>query len=68
MKKAHPRRRKPNRTKKTGLPPGSLVYVGQGDDDISKLAEPKLTLISYDSEVFEETTITSDALASLHAD
>lgn len=67
MKKAHPHRRKPSRTKKTGLPPGALVYVGQGDDDISKLAEPKLTLISYGPEVFDETTITSDALASLNA-
>jgi len=68
MKKTHPHHRKRNRTKKSGLPPGALVYVGQGDDDLSKLAEPTLTLISYNADVFEETTISTQALASLNAD
>jgi magnesium transporter len=67
MKKPHPHRRKRSHSKKSGLPPGTLVYVGQGDDDISKLADPKLTLISYDTDFFEETTITTETLASLSA-
>jgi magnesium transporter len=65
MKKTHAHRRKRNRTKKSGLPPGALVYVGQNDDDLSKLAEPTLTIISYDSVVFEQETITVEKLASL---
>jgi len=65
MKKSHVHRRKRSHAKKSGLPPGTLVYVGRGDDDLSRLEKPKLTLISFNTQFFEETVITPDALATL---
>lgn len=65
MKKTRVHRRKRSHTKKSGLPPGALVYVGKNDDDLSQLEQPKLTLISYNSKVFEEKTITPEALMAL---
>lgn len=65
MKKIHAHRRKRSRSKKSGLPPGALVYVGKSDDELSQLEKPKLTLISFNSKVFEEKIITPEALVSL---
>jgi len=66
MKKPHPHRRKKHHAKKIGLPPGTLVYVGQGDEDVTKLEQPKLTLISYDDSGLQEKIITTDELAALN--
>ncbi|PPC96477.1 magnesium/cobalt transporter CorA [Methylotenera mobilis] len=68
MKKPRLHKRKKQHAKKIGLPPGSLVYVGQGDEDIASLGVPKLTLMSYDESGMQEQTITVDALAGLNAD
>jgi len=65
MKKTHPHRRKKHHAKKLGLPPGSLVYVGAGDDDVASLAPPKLTLISYDAAGLQEKIIAANELAML---
>ncbi len=65
MRKTHVHRRKRSHTKKSGLPPGTLVYVGKNDDDLSRLEQPKLTLMSYSSKAFEERIVTADALATL---
>jgi magnesium transporter len=37
------------RSKKSGLPPGSLVHIGE-----RKIAQPKITIINYDESHFEE--------------
>ena len=58
-------RRKRHHAKKSGLPPGSLIYVGRNDDDISQLAPPKLTLITYSNARFEEKIISPEALKQL---
>lgn len=61
-------RRKRHHAKKSGLPPGSLIYVGRNDDDISQLAPPKLTLITYSNARFEEKIISPEALRQLKPD
>lgn len=67
MKKTHIHRRK-HHAKKSGLPPGALVYVGQGDDDVSKLEAPKMTLISFDADGVQENAIDIADLATLNLD
>jgi magnesium transporter len=42
--------------------------VGQNDDDVSKLAPSKLTLMSYDATGLQEKTITAAELATLNLD
>lgn len=68
MKKPHLYRRKRHHAKKSGLPPGSLVYVGQGDEDVTKLELPKLTLMSYDASDLQENAIDVGELAALNLD
>ena len=68
MKKPRLHRRKKHHSKKIGMPPGSLVYVGRGDDDVSKLERPKMTLISYDDAGLHEKTITAGELAAISLD
>ncbi|HBA08785.1 MAG TPA: magnesium and cobalt transport protein CorA, partial [Methylotenera mobilis] len=68
MKKPRLNKRKKQHAKKSGLPPGSLVYVGRGDEDVASLAVPKLTLMSYDESGMQEQAITLDVLAGLNAD
>lgn len=65
MKKSHLHRRKRHHTKKSGLAPGSLVYVGQNDEDVTKLEQPKLTLMSYDATDLQENAIDAGDLATL---
>lgn len=48
MKKSTPRRR-PRRARKTGLPPGSLVHVGE-----IKTERPEISLIEYDADELTE--------------
>lgn len=68
MKKPRLHRRKKHHAKKIGLPPGTLVYVGRGDDDVSKLERPKMTLISYDDNGLQEKTITVGELSAISPD
>lgn len=51
--------------KKSGLPPGSLVYVGKSDKEIETLEAPRLSLIVYDGSGFQERTIIASELGSL---
>lgn len=66
MKKTRLHRRKKHPAKKSGLPPGSLVYIGQADDVGVKLEPPKLSLIRYDATNFQEQIITVAELAVLN--
>ena len=38
------------RSKKAGLPPGTLIHIGA-----RKTQEPKITIIDYDEATFQET-------------
>lgn len=53
-------RGKMRRHKKTGLPPGSLVFVGE-----SKVERPHATAIQYDAERIDERAISVNAIAGL---
>lgn len=65
MKKPHLHRRKKHHAQKVGLPPGALVYVGRSDDDVSKLGQPKLTLMSYNAAGFQERVMTLGEFAAM---
>jgi magnesium transporter len=51
-KKRSKHRATPRRTKKAGLPPGSLVYVGEW-----KVESIRITLLDYDEKQFEEKQV-----------
>lgn len=48
------------------MPPGSLIYVGQADNDVSQLAKPTIRLLEYDAADFIERTLSIDDLATLN--
>jgi len=50
MKSKHART--PSRTKKTGLPPGTLVYIGE-----KKVASPRITYLDYNHSSFREEQV-----------
>ncbi len=56
------RKHKKHHTKKIGMPPGSLVYIG--DADLTKLDKPIISKIIYDASEIVECVLTSDDLAS----
>ena len=60
------RKHKKNHSKKIGMPPGSLIYVGQADNDVSQLAKPTISLLEYDAADFVERTLSIDDLAILN--
>ncbi|PKO47747.1 MAG: magnesium and cobalt transport protein CorA [Betaproteobacteria bacterium HGW-Betaproteobacteria-22] len=66
MKKSHLSRRKKHQAKKSGLPPGTLVYVGQGDEDVAQLAVPKLSMMCYDAGGLQEKVMDIAELADFN--
>ncbi|MGZ8984581.1 MAG: magnesium/cobalt transporter CorA [Methylotenera sp.] len=68
MKKNHTHKPKRPHSKKIGLPPGSLVYVGQVDTEAVNLDKPTISLIEYDAADISERVLTSDDLASFKLD
>lgn len=60
------RKHKKHHTKKIGMPPGSLVYIG--DADLTKLDKPIISKIIYDAGGIDECVLTSDDLASFKHD
>ena len=50
-------------SKKIGMPPGSLVYVGDMDADVSKMDKPIVTMVAYDATGLEEKVLSIEALA-----
>lgn len=68
MKKNHTHKPKRPHSKKIGLPPGSLVYVGQVDTEAANLDKPTISLIEYDAADISERVLTTDDLASIKLD
>ena len=60
------RKHKKNHSKKIGMPPGSLIYVGQADNEVSQLTKPTISLLEYDAVDFVERTLSIDDLAKLN--
>lgn len=66
MKKSRLARLKKHRSKKAGLPPGALVYVGNAA--AQNLAQPKISKIVYDAAGLIECELLLDDLASFKPD
>lgn len=66
MKKSRLGRLKKHRSKKAGLPPGALVYVGNAE--AQHLAKPKITKMAYDTSGISECELSLDELASFTPD
>ncbi|MEI8362840.1 MAG: magnesium/cobalt transporter CorA [Betaproteobacteria bacterium] len=60
------RKHKKHHLKKIGMPPGSLIYVGQADNDVSQLAKPTISLLEYDAADFVERKLSTEDLATLN--
>lgn len=68
MKKHRKPSSKNKLSKKIGLPPGSLVYVGDVDADAAKMPKPTVTMVVYDAADFTEKVLTDDELAAFKID
>lgn len=55
-------------SKKIGLPPGSLVYVGKLGVDVATLEKPTISLIEYDAADISERMLTTEDLVSFKLD
>lgn len=66
MKKKRQSKFKKQFSKKIGMAPGSLIYVGDMDADTSKMEKPTVTLVSYDAEEFTETVLSADDIAAFN--
>ncbi len=66
MRKPRLLRRKKHRANKIGLPPGSLVYVG--DAEAKHLEKPKVSKIIYDASGLVECELPIEELASFKLD
>lgn len=64
MKKNHPRKSKKRLSKKIGMPPGSLIYVGDMDTDIAEIEKPTVTMVVYDAADLTEKLLSADELAA----
>ncbi|MBA3695223.1 MAG: magnesium/cobalt transporter CorA [Methylotenera sp.] len=62
--KKHRKSSKKQLSKKIGMPPGSLIYVGDMDADVSKMPKPTVTLVAYDAAELTETQLSDDDLAA----
>ena len=51
-------------SKKIGMPPGALVYVGDMDADITKMSKPTATMIVYDAADLTEKVLSTDELST----
>jgi magnesium transporter len=60
------RKHKKHHSNKIGMPPGSLVYMG--DADVAKLDKPKISKILYDVGEVIECVLTSEDLATFKPD
>ena len=56
------RTRKKHYAKKVGMPPGTLMYIG--DTDIAKLDKPIITKIAYNETELIECELNAETLAS----
>lgn len=62
MKKSRPKKSKKHLSKKVGLAPGSLVYVGDADLAIE---QPVVTVITYNASEIKERVLTLNTLNTL---
>ena len=66
--KKHRKSSKKQLSKKIGMAPGSLVYVGDVDADVAKMPKPTVTMVVYDAADFTEKVLSDDELATFKID
>ncbi len=64
MKKNRSHKSKKQLTKKIGMPPGSLVYVGDMDADVAKMAKPIVSVMIYDAADLTEKVFSTEELTA----
>lgn len=66
MKKIRQRKSKKQLSKKIGMAPGALIYVGDMDADVAKMPKPTVTLMEYDAADLVETQLSDDDLLTFN--
>ena len=66
--KKHRKSSKKQLSKKIGMPPGTLIYVGDMDADVAKMPKPTVTMVVYDAADFTEKVLSDDELATFKID
>jgi magnesium transporter len=61
------RKHKKRHFKKIGMPPGSLIYVGSADSEITKI-KPTISVIAYDAAELSDRMLTGDDLTLFKPD
>ena len=64
MKKHRPIKSKKQLSKKIGMPPGALIYVGDMDADVAKMPKPTVTMMVYTANDLTEKVLSAEELAS----
>ena len=64
MKKHLPHKSKKQLSKKIGMPPGALIYVGKMDADVSKIPQPTVTMMVYAPNDVTEKVLSPEELAT----
>lgn len=64
MKKNRQHKSKKHLSKKIGLPPGALVYVGNVEADAAKTFKPTVSVVLYDAADLTEKVLSTDELAA----
>ena len=60
MTKKRQHKSKKQLSKKIGMPPGSLIYVGDMDADVAKMPKPTVTMIAYAANDVTEKVLTAE--------
>ena len=68
LMKKHRKSSKKQLSKKIGMPPGALIYVGEVDADVAKMPKPTVTIVVYDTADFTEKVLSDDELATFKID
>ena len=68
MKKHRKLSSKNKLSKKIGMAPGSLVYVGDAITDVAKMPKPTVTMVTYNAADFTEKVLSDNELASFNID
>lgn len=62
--KKHRKSSKKQQSKKIGMPPGALIYVGDTDADVAKMPKPTVTMMVYAANDVTEKVLSADDLAA----
>ena len=64
LMKKHRKSSKKQLSKKIGMPPGALIYVGEVDADVAKMPKPTVTMMVYAADDVTEKVLSVEDLAA----